>query len=75
MTSTLAARIALVMLAAHAVLLPGLYFGLMQVTERELADQFIAEVRGFSRVVADEFEIGLDLILDGLETAMSRPDS
>ena len=64
LTSTLAARIALVMLAAHGVLLPALFFSLMHGVERALADQFIAQVRGFSRVVADEFELG-----DALDSA------
>ena len=58
LNSTLASRIALVMLAAHGVLLPALFFGLMRVVERGLADQFTGQVRAFARVVADDFEVG-----------------
>jgi signal transduction histidine kinase len=73
LTSTLAARIALFMLAAHAVLLPVLFYGLTHVVERGLADQFIAQVRGFSRVVADDFELGD--ALDSAERARALLDS
>jgi signal transduction histidine kinase len=58
LTATLASRIVLVMLAAHGVLLPALFYGLMQVVERGLTDQFVAQVRGSSRLLADEFELG-----------------
>jgi len=71
--STLASRIALVMLAAHGVLLPALFFGLMRGVERALADQFIAQVRGFSRAVADEFELGD--ALDSVERSRALLDS
>jgi len=64
LTSTLASRIALLMLAAHAVLLPVLFYGLTHVVERGLADQFITQVRGYARVVADDFELG-----DALDSA------
>jgi signal transduction histidine kinase len=73
LTSTLASRIALVMLAAHAVLLPVLFYGLTHVVERGLADQFIAQVRGFSRVVADDFELGE--ALDSPDQARALLDS
>ncbi len=72
-TSTLASRIALVALAAHAVLLPLLFYGLTHVVERGLADQFIAQVRGFARVVADDFELGD--ALDSAERARTLLDS
>jgi signal transduction histidine kinase len=58
LNSTLASRIALVMLAAHGILLPVLFYGLVQVVERGLTDQFITQVRGFARLVADDFELG-----------------
>ncbi len=63
LTSTLASRIALVMLAAHGVLLPVLYFELVHVVEAGLTDQFATQVRGFARLVADECELG-----DALDT-------
>ena len=73
LNSTLASRIALVMLAAHAVLLPVLFYGLTHVVERGLSDEFIAQVRGFSRVVADDFELGDTL--DSADRARALLDS
>ncbi|MBS0396031.1 MAG: hypothetical protein JSR54_15535 [Proteobacteria bacterium] len=58
LNSTLAARIAIFVLIAHLLLLPVLFFGLMRVVEHVLTDQFLEQVRGYARVVADEFEIG-----------------
>ncbi len=58
LTSTLASRISLLMLLAHGVLLPLLFFGVMHVVERSQVDQFLEQVRGFARVVADQFELG-----------------
>ena len=73
LNSTLASRIALVMLTAHAVLLPVLFYGLTHVVERGLSDEFIAQVRGFSRVVADDFELGDTL--DSADRARALLDS
>ncbi|MBS0376393.1 MAG: hypothetical protein JSR73_17570 [Proteobacteria bacterium] len=58
LNSTLAQRIALMVLLAHLALLPALFFGLMRIVEHVLGDQFLSQVRGYSRVVADEFELG-----------------
>ncbi len=56
--STLASRIALVMLAAHGVLLPFLFFGVMRLIEKSEIEGFLVQVRGFAHVVADEFDLG-----------------
>jgi signal transduction histidine kinase len=45
----------------HLVLLPALYFGLGYVIRESHEDLFIDHARTFSRVLADEFEVGLAL--------------
>ena len=61
------------MLVVHGIPLPVLYFGLVQVTERGLTDQFITQVRGFARLLADNFELGD--ALDSPERARALLDS
>ncbi len=45
----------------HLVLLPALYFGLGYVIRESHEDLFVDHARTFSRVLADEFEVGLAL--------------
>jgi signal transduction histidine kinase len=73
LTSTLASRIALLVLLAHGVMLPVLFFGLMQVVERNQVERFIEQVRGFAHVVADAFE--LSDALDSPERSAALLDS
>ncbi len=61
------------MLAAHGILLPLVFFGLMHVVERSQIEQFMEQVRGFARVVADEFELGN--ALDSPERSQALLDS
>ena len=42
----------------HLVLLPALYFGMGYVIRESHEDLFIEHARTFSRVLADEFEVG-----------------
>src|ERR1700685_2128016 len=45
----------------HLVLLPALYFGMGDVIRESHEDLFIEHARTFSRVLADEFEVGVEL--------------
>jgi signal transduction histidine kinase len=45
----------------HLVLLPALYFGMGYVVRESHEDLFIEHARTFSRVLADEFEVGVAL--------------
>ena len=45
----------------HLVLLPALYFGMGYVIRESHEDLFIEHARTFSRVLADEFEVGVAL--------------
>ena len=64
--NTLAARIILIGLAIHAVLLPLLFFGLLYIVEQSHEEGFINDVRKYSRFIADVFE------LDGAKTNETR---
>jgi signal transduction histidine kinase len=64
--NTLAARIILIGLAMHAVLLPILFYGLLYIVEQSHEERFINDVRKYSRFVADVFE------LDGVKTNETR---
>ena len=46
---------------AHLVLLPALYFGMGYVIRKSHEDLFVEHARTFSRVLADEFEVGVAL--------------
>jgi signal transduction histidine kinase len=58
LTDRLWVRLTSVVLVIHAVLLPLLFFGLLLIVERSHIDLFIDQVRGYSRILADELEIG-----------------
>jgi signal transduction histidine kinase len=45
----------------HLVLLPALYFGMGYVIRKSHEDLFVEHARTFSRVIADEFEVGVAL--------------
>ena len=64
--NTLAARIILIGLAIHAVLLPMLFYGLLYIVEQSHEESFINDVRKYSRFIADVFE------LDGVKTNETR---
>jgi signal transduction histidine kinase len=51
-------RLTLVLLGIHAVLLPLLFYGLLVIVQRSLADVFLDEVRTYGRLLADELELG-----------------
>ena len=54
---TLPARIILIGLAIHAVLLPLLFYGLLYIVEQSHEERFINDVRKYSRFLADVFEL------------------
>ena len=54
---TIAARIILIGLAVHAVLLPLLFYGLLYIVEQSHEERFINDVRKYSRFIADVFEL------------------
>ena len=58
MTNRLWLRLASVVLVIHAILVPVLISGLQFIVKRSLADVFIDEVRSYSRLLADELELG-----------------
>ena len=62
MTNRLWLRLASVVLVIHAVLVPVLISGLQFIVKRSLADVFIDEVRSYSRLLADELELGDALV-------------
>ena len=45
----------------HLVLLPALFFGMGYVIRKSHEDLFVEHVRTFSRVLAEEFEVGVGL--------------
>ena len=55
--NTLTARIILIGLAIHAVLLPVLFYGLLYIVEQSHEERFINDVRKYSRFLADVFEL------------------
>ena len=55
--NTLPARIILIGLAIHAVLLPLLFYGLLYIVEQSHEESFINDVRKYSRFLADVFEL------------------
>ena len=55
--NTITARIILIGLAIHAVLLPVLFFGLLHIVEQSHEELFINDVRKYSRFIADVFEL------------------
>ncbi|NOQ87628.1 MAG: HAMP domain-containing protein [Gammaproteobacteria bacterium] len=55
--NTLTARIILIGLAIHAVLLPLLFYGLLYIVEQSHEERFINDVRKYSRFLADVFEM------------------
>jgi len=55
--NTLPARIILIGLAIHAVLLPLLFYGMLYIVEQSHEERFINDVRKYSRFLADVFEL------------------
>ena len=55
--NTITARIILIGLAIHAVLLPFLFYGLLYIVEQSHEERFINDVRKYSRFLADVFEM------------------
>jgi signal transduction histidine kinase len=53
--------VAACVVALHLILLPALYFGLGYVIRKSHEDLFIEHARTFTRVLADEFELGVAL--------------
>ncbi len=53
---SLTARMVLIGLAIHAVLLPLLFYGLLNIVEQSHEERFVNDVRKYSRFVADFFE-------------------
>jgi signal transduction histidine kinase len=51
-------RLTLVVLVIQAALLPLLFYRLLIIVEKSHADAFIDQVRSYSRILADELEIG-----------------
>ena len=56
--ASLAASFAVTVFAVHAVLLPPLYLSLAAAVRHSYETQFVANVRAFARIVADQVEIG-----------------
>jgi signal transduction histidine kinase len=54
--NTLAARVILIGLAIHAVLLPLLFYGLLYIVQQSHEEGFVNDVRKYSRFLADVFE-------------------
>ncbi len=54
--NTLAARVILIGLAIHAVLLPLLFYGLLYIVKQSHEERFVNDVRKYSRFLADYFE-------------------
>ena len=57
----IAATLAAIVIAGHAVLLPALYFSLAGAVQRSHENSFVNGVRTFSRLLADHFELGDEL--------------
>jgi signal transduction histidine kinase len=55
-------------LGIHAVLLPLLYFGLLNIIEQSHEERFVNDVRKYSRFIADVFETG-DILNDRTQAA------
>jgi signal transduction histidine kinase len=58
MRSSIAARIALIVVAIHALVLPALYYGLGVIVRRNQSELFIQHVRTLARNLAEELELG-----------------
>ena len=71
--NSLTARMILIGLAIHAVLLPLLFYGLLYIVEQSHEEQFVNDVRKYSRVIADLFES--DDIVDNKVRAVHLLDS
>ena len=71
--NSLTARMILTGLAIHTVLLPQLFYGLLYIVEQSHEEQFVNDVRKYSRVVADLFES--DDIVDNKARAVLLLDS
>ena len=54
--NTLAARVILIGLAIHAVLLPLLFYGLLYIVKQSHEERFVNDVRKYSRFLGDYFE-------------------
>ncbi|MEA2080088.1 MAG: HAMP domain-containing protein, partial [Pseudomonadota bacterium] len=54
--NTLAARVILIGLAIHAVLLPLLFYGLLTIVEQSHEELFVNDARKYTRFIADLFE-------------------
>jgi len=59
--ASIAARVIVIVIAIHGVLLPALYVGLGLVVTHSHGDLFVQHVRTFSRNLVEEFEIGAAL--------------
>jgi len=55
--NTFAARVILIGLVIHAVLLPLLFYGLLHIVKESHEERFVNDVRKYSRFVADAFEM------------------
>ena len=71
--NSLTARMILIGLAIHAVLLPLLFYVLLYIVEQSHEEQFVNDVRKYSRVIADLFE--LDDVVDNKVRAVQLLDS
>jgi signal transduction histidine kinase len=71
--NSLTARMILIGLAIHAVLLPLLFYVLLYIVEQSHEEQFVNDVRKYSRVIADLFES--DDIVDNNVRAVHLLDS
>jgi signal transduction histidine kinase len=58
LSAALATRIVAVVIAAHAVLLPLLFYVLLVVVEHSHAEMFVEHARTYARLLTDEFELG-----------------
>ena len=56
--ASIAARVIVIVIAIHAVMLPALYFGLGLVVSRSHGDLFVQHVRTYARNLVEELEIG-----------------
>ena len=54
--NSLTARVILIGLAIHAVLLPLLFYGLLNIVKQSHEERFVNDVRKYSRFIADFFE-------------------
>jgi len=71
--NSLTARMILIGLGIHTVLLPLLFYGLLYVVEQSHEEQFVNDVRKYSRFIADLFES--DDVVDNKMRAVHLLDS